>query len=150
MIEFKKGNIFESEAEYLVCPINLMGVFHNEIGKEFGNRFPQMAEVYAEYCIYRAAQIGRVLNVYNCPDKDNTIKKNIVCIPVRGLCNIPSSLDYIEKGLKAFAEKHNSTEERKRVAFPFLSDDGISDDDVKKLMTDCLDNLNMDIEVYIS
>ena len=149
MIEFKKGNIFESEAEYLVCPINLMGVFHNEIGKQFKERFPQMAEVYAEYCVYRAARIGHILNVYNCPDKDRTVKKNIICIPVRGLCCIPSSLEYIEKGLKAFAEKHNNNV-RKRVAFPFLSDDGLSDDDVKKLMIDCLEGLNMDIEVYIS
>ena len=92
MIEFKKGNLFDSEAEYLVCPVNLMGVFHNEIGKQFAERFPEMADVYKECCVNKAMRIGRVLNVYNCPDKDGTIKKNIICIPVRGLCCFPATL----------------------------------------------------------
>jgi len=149
MIEFKKGNLFDSEAEYLVCPVNLMGVFHNEIGKQFAERFPEMADVYKECCVNKAMRIGRVLNVYNCPDKDETIKKNIICIPVRGLYCFPATLEFIEKGLKAFVEKHDNGI-HKTVAFPLLSDDGLSDDDVKNLMTECLKDLNMDIEIFIS
>lgn len=50
MIKYIKGDIFDSDADYLVNPVNLVGVMGAGLAKEFKKRYPYMFEQYKAWC----------------------------------------------------------------------------------------------------
>jgi O-acetyl-ADP-ribose deacetylase (regulator of RNase III) len=50
MIKYIKGDIFDSDADYLVNPVNLVGVMGAGLAKEFKKRYPYMFEQYQKWC----------------------------------------------------------------------------------------------------
>ena len=52
MIEFVKGDIFESHCFAAVNPVNCVGVMGAGLAKQFKERYPQMFKEYKKRCDY--------------------------------------------------------------------------------------------------
>lgn len=50
MIQYVKGNILDSTAEYLVNPVNTVGVMGAGLALQFKNKYPYMFKEYKEIC----------------------------------------------------------------------------------------------------
>lgn len=50
MIEYRKGNIFFTEAAYIVIPVNTFGVMGAGLAKEMKQRFPLESQRYQQAC----------------------------------------------------------------------------------------------------
>ena len=59
MIEFVKGDIFESHCFAAVNPVNCVGVMGAGLAKQFKERYPQMFKDYKKRCDYNEMKIGR-------------------------------------------------------------------------------------------
>lgn len=59
MIRVHVGNIFESEMQTLVNPINCVGVMGKGLAREFKKRFPDMYEEYLVRCNAKQVQLGK-------------------------------------------------------------------------------------------
>lgn len=136
MIRWVRGNIFDSEAELLVDPVNCVGISGAGLAKEFKQRYPNAVKAYEAACREGLIAIGQGLwvdCVYFFPTKDHWRR--------------PSQLEYIEAGLRDFVTRiaifHS-------VAFPALGCGlgGLRWPAVKALMEKYLADLDLDIEIY--
>lgn len=75
-IEFRTGNIFESDCETIVNPINCVGVMGKGLALEFKKRYPRMYEDYVARCKASMVKIGEP---YLYKDAD----KNILNFPTK-------------------------------------------------------------------
>lgn len=60
MIEFKTGNIFESDAEDLVNTVNCVGVMGRGIALQFKNKYPENFKAYQQACKQELLKPGKV------------------------------------------------------------------------------------------
>jgi O-acetyl-ADP-ribose deacetylase (regulator of RNase III) len=60
MIEYKKGNILEIEADALVNTVNTVGVMGKGIALQFKKAFPAMAKAYEMACKRHSVRIGKM------------------------------------------------------------------------------------------
>jgi len=88
-----QGNIFDSDCQALVNPVNCQGVMGKGLAKEFKKRFPYNFKEYKEACDVGVVRIGRLYVgkdngtiIFNFPTKDEWRK--------------PSKYEYIEKGIR--------------------------------------------------
>ena len=51
MITTKRGSIFDSKADVLVCPVNCVGVMGKGLALEFKRRFPELLQRYHDECM---------------------------------------------------------------------------------------------------
>lgn len=137
------GNIFNTTSQVIVNTVNCEGVMGRGIALEFKNRFPEMFEKYKEFCDQKLMKPG-VLQLY---------KKStpwILNFPTKNYWKFPSKMDYIEKGLRKFAETYD---ERgiTSIAFPKLGTEsgGMEWKDVKTVMYGYLEGLSsLEVEIY--
>jgi O-acetyl-ADP-ribose deacetylase (regulator of RNase III) len=137
------GNLFESEAETLVNPVNCIGIMGKGLALEFRRRFPEMFKDYVARCARKGVRLGEPYlycgasgaRILNFPTKDHW----------RSL----SHLADIERGLDHFAD-HYAEWGIKSVAFPQLGcgNGGLSWREVGPLMFRKLRSLNIEVEVY--
>lgn len=59
VVELKIGNIFQSECQTLVNPVNCAGIMGKGLALEFKRRFPAMFAEYVERCKQGDVQLGR-------------------------------------------------------------------------------------------
>lgn len=88
-------SIFDSHAEYLVNPVNCVGVMGKGLALEFKKRFPDVFQTYAEAC--RAGKIvpGRVQvvgRVVNFPTKRHWRDKSRMLDVAEGLIDLVCEL----------------------------------------------------------
>lgn len=114
-ISYIKGDIFNSQCDCLVNPVNTVGVSGRGLALEFKKRYPSMFELYKSQCQSGKFKIGLVL-FYKLKTGD---KKTICVFPTKEHWRHPSNRSYIEGGLKAFINYYQSLE-IKSVAFPKL------------------------------
>lgn len=83
MIRYVKGDIFDSQAEALVNPVNCVGVMGRGLALKFKNNFPDNFEAYANACDGHRVEIGACLPfkcgktwVVNFPTKDHWRNKS--------------------------------------------------------------------------
>lgn len=137
------GDLFESKAQALVNTVNCYGVMGKGIALEFKKKFPEMFEVYKEYCDKKLIKPG-VLQLY---------KKSspwILNFPTKDHWRSPSKLEYIESGLIKFSNEYKS-KGIKSIAFPKLGtqNGGLDWEDVKILMYNYLSELeDLEVEIY--
>jgi len=143
MIEYIKGDIFQSTVQTLVVPVNTVGVMGAGLAKEFVRRYPEMERVYKHLCSKNEIRIGR-LWIYKMESPW------ILNFPTKKDWRDPSELWYIQAGLTTIM----LTYERERIesiAFPKLGCGlgGLDWPDVKELFDEYLELMGIPVEVYI-
>jgi O-acetyl-ADP-ribose deacetylase (regulator of RNase III) len=96
MIMEMTGDLFTSDAEAIVNPCNLLGIFGKGLSKEFYTRYPADISKYAMACRSGKFNIGEIL-VTKCSDK------YIIHFPTKIDWRQDSKLEYIEASLNALA-----------------------------------------------
>lgn len=145
MITYVRTNIFESRADVLVNTVNTVGVMGKGLAKEFKRIYPDMFEVYQNFCEDGTLTVGK-LQVYK------TSNKWILNFPTKANWRSPSKLEYIEQGLQKFVE-HYARLGIKSIAFPMLGcgNGGLLwEDEVKPLMEKYLKPLSIDIFIHVA
>jgi len=143
MIYYVEGNLFESPAQTLINTVNTVGVMGKGIAKQFKTIFPEMFQQYSDLCEKNQFKIGQ-LWLYKTPHKW------ILNFPTKMDWRQPSRPEYIEAGLKRFAETASSMGIHS-AAFPALGcGNGELDWEgvIQPLMHRYLANLTIDIFIY--
>ncbi len=146
-ITYVDYNLFDSDAQVLVNTVNTVGVMGKGIAKEFKKRYPKMFEKYKDLCNKGKFKTGELLP-YNIPGSD----KMILNFPTKRHWRGKSRIEYIESGLKKFAQTY---EEKgiTSISFPMLgcSNGGLDwETQVKPLMEEHLKDLEcIDIWIHV-
>ena len=167
MIEFKTGNIFDSNAQVLVCPVNCVGVMGAGLAKEFDKKImiyhsncmnvELLHDKHKELCDKGELCVGKPVLV----DVGNDKIPNVMMFPTKNDWRKPSEITYIEFGLENFIigfQSYTIHDEKipyKSFAFPKLGCGlgGLDWKDVKPLMlkyldTEYINNLGITIEIW--
>ena len=146
MIQFIKGNIFNSNAQALVNAVNIVGVMGKGIALQFKKAFPENFKAYVQACKNKEIDIGKMF-VF----KENTAygEKIIINFPTKTHWYYPSKYYYIEKGLDDLIrviKEYNI----KSIAIPALGvgNGGLLWEKVKTIIQNKLNNINIDIFVF--
>jgi len=112
-IQAQDENLFESQAQALVCPVNCVGVLGAGLALEFATRWPAMRQPYGYACELRrmalslippespppeALDVGRVLTI-----KVNGC--NIVCLPTKRHWRSRSLFEDVRLGVEALVRE---------------------------------------------
>ena len=107
-----QGNIFDSQCDFIVNPVNVVGVMGKGLALNFKIKFPNNFKKYKKFCDDGSFDIGKLLII-------NENNKNIINFPTKKHWKNKSEYEYIEKGLeklKKAIENYNI----KSIAFPKL------------------------------
>ncbi len=150
MITYKHGNIFDSQMECLVNPVNTVGVMGKGLALEFKRRYPWMFCVYKTLCNKGLLTIGYPRAWTSALDGSY-----ILLFPTKRHWKGPSLESYIEAGLRSLVDR---VRENKfiypihSIAFPAIGC-GLGGLDfetqVRPLLDKYLADLPIDVEVYI-
>ncbi len=143
MITYVDSNLFESPAKVWVNTVNTVGVMGKGIAKTFKEIYPEMFKQYQDFCKDGSLTVGK-LWLYK------TSHKWILNFPTKKHWRGKSRLEYIEAGLRKFAD----TYDRKsllQVSFPMLGcgNGDLDWDDVRPLMEQYLRPLPIDVYIHI-
>ncbi|OYQ45628.1 type II toxin-antitoxin system antitoxin DNA ADP-ribosyl glycohydrolase DarG [Flavobacterium aurantiibacter] len=147
MIQYKTGNLLDSEAEALVNTVNTLGVMGKGIALQFKNMFPNNFKLYANACKNKEVKVGKLL----VTEEEALLpgKKIIINFPTKTNWRLPSEYQYIESGLaelvKVIKEKNI-----KSIAIPPLGsgNGGLDWNKVKPILEKHLSNLDCEIFIY--
>ena len=142
MLTYVVGSLFESPAHTLVNTVNTEGVMGKGIAKQFKTIYPEMFGEYQRLCERGQFTIGQ-LWLHKTPNKW------VLNFPTKTTWRKPSKVEYIERGLKKFADKFSDWGITS-VAFPLLGCGNGElnwESQVQPLMEDYLADLP--IQVYI-
>lgn len=114
MIIYKTGNMFNSDANYFVNPVNLMGTSGKGLTLEVKRRYPKSERIYQAICKSGEFDIGDILQV---PTDDN---KFILFFPTKKHWRDTSEYEYIERGLDSLKYRCQDIPKNSIVAVPQL------------------------------
>lgn len=143
-IHYLKGDIFNSQAQVIVNPVNCKGVMGKGLALAFKQKYPEMFAVYERDCQTGKLRIGR-------PTIYQKSTPWILNFPTKNHWRNPSKLEYIEKGL-AFLLEHYKKAGITSIAFPKLGAQNgkLSWDEVGPLMAKYLSQTDIDVFIYIA
>ena len=144
MITYTTGNIFDSDAQALVNPVNCVGVMGAGLALQFKKRYPENFHDYRKACLNGDVTPGRSFLHLTLPTK------YIVNFPTKREWRDPSRLEDIESGLRDLREVI-TTLGLTSIAIPPLGAGlgGLNWKDVKPLIESNLKNLkHVAITVY--
>lgn len=126
----------------MVNTINCVGIMGKGLALEFKIRYPEMADDYLIRFKNQQLEIGKPY-IYKANDKW------IINFPTKNHWALPSKLEYIDKGMRYFAEKIDNWS-IKSIAFPRLgcTSGGLLWEQVKPVMEKYLSDIK-DIDIYI-
>lgn len=132
MIYHRSGNIFETQAEAIVNPVNCVGVMGKGLAKEFKSKYPDNFVFYKQEC-----ENGNVIPGRMCVFK--TADKYVINFPTKNHWGDKSKIVDIDSGLENLVEvvKANNI---KSIAIPALGCGlgGLDWEEVKQKMEDLL------------
>ena len=96
--EYRKGNIFESNAVALFNPVNCKGVMGKGLALQFKEKFPDNERSYIVTCHRRNMRPGKV-HVFGLKHKDYPTLELIFNFPTKDDWRNPSKIEYIEDGM---------------------------------------------------
>ena len=96
MIQLMKGNIFETQAQAVVNPVNCVGVMGAGLALRFKQFYPEMFAEYQQKCITQSLQPGK-LHIWKMPDQD----RYIINFPTKMHWKDPSKINYINSGVSS-------------------------------------------------
>lgn len=143
MITYVKGDIFFSPAKILVNTVNTVGVMGKGIALEFKKRYPDMFQEYRTLCKEKKFTMGSLMLWKRA-------EKWVLLFPTKQHWRQPSRLEYIEAGLKKFADNWDRLGVDS-IAFPRLGcgNGALRWEDVQPLMEKYLAKLPMQIYIYV-
>lgn len=97
MINLLAGDMFKSNADCLINPVNLQGCMGKGIAYQFKQRFPKNNRQYMIDCKTGNINIGKVTSFF---EKGCTI----INFPTKNEWRKNSKIEYIEQGLDSFLE----------------------------------------------
>jgi len=147
MIKYIKGNILESPAQALINTVNTVGVMGKGIALQFKKTFPNNYKAYLEACKNNKIQIGKLF--IHTDSNMLSGQKIIINFPTKTNWRKPSEYIYIEKGLDHLINiitQYNI----KSIAIPPLGagNGGLEWEKVKNIITDKLQNLDIEVFIY--
>jgi O-acetyl-ADP-ribose deacetylase (regulator of RNase III) len=121
-----------------------VGVMGKGIALVYKLRYPQMFDIYQDYCKRHLISIGK-LWLYKGDGTDPWVLN----FPTKFHWKYPSKIEYIEQGLKKFVDTYDKCGITS-VAFPMLGthNGGLDKDAVRTLMINYLSQCNIPIEIY--
>ena len=147
MIQYIKGNIFDSKAEALVNTVNTVGVMGKGLALQFKEAFPENYAIYRDACKQKRFNIGEMLITEN--RQLDGARKIIINFPTKTDWRKPSEYHYIKLGLQALK---NEILERNitSIAIPPLGarNGGLDWTKVKQMIVETLQNIDCDITIY--
>lgn len=147
MIQYVKGNLFESKAEALVNTVNTVGVMGKGIALQFREAFPENYRIYKNACKNNELHIGELLIV----EDFNLMSghKLIVNFPTKTHWKLPSEYSYIAQGLTELRKQIISRKIRSIAIPPLGSHNGGLDWlRVKQMIEASLADLECEIFLY--
>lgn len=146
MIQYTKGNIFESDAMALVNTVNLKGVMGKGVALQFKTRFPMNFKEYQKACADGRIGIGRL---FVCEEQTLMGKRFIINFPTKDDWRKPAEYVYIEAGLDDLVRiinRYGITS----VAIPPLGagNGGLQWERVKQIIEDKLAGVGASVIVY--
>ena len=129
-IEITSKNIFDSDKDMIVCPVNCLGVMGKGLALQFKKAFPDMFEHYRQICKHDLLAIGKLL-IW----RGKGVNKDVLCFPTKHYWWRPSKMEYIEQGLEKFVNTYKSKNIHS-IAFPLLGAGcgQLDNDEVLKIM----------------
>lgn len=97
IIEFKSGDLLQSQADALVNAVNCVGIMGKGIALQFRQQFPENYQVYAHACINGELEPGKLL--ITATGQSDT--RFIINFPTKRDWRGKSKMEYIEDGLQA-------------------------------------------------
>jgi O-acetyl-ADP-ribose deacetylase (regulator of RNase III) len=144
MITYVQDDLFQSKAQVLVNPVNVMGVMGKGLALEFKKRYPAMFEEYRTLCENSQFKVGD-LWLYKTTDKW------VLNFPTKNHWREPSTVEIIQAGLNRFAATYEENSITS-IAFPKLGS-GLGGLDwgkqVRPIMEQYLQPLPIEILIYI-
>jgi len=146
MIQYKKGNILEEEADALVNTVNTYGVMGKGIALAFKKTFPKNYKDYRKAFENKELQTGKMF----VHKTDLLIPKYIINFPTKRHWRNKSKLEYIEQGLEDLLNVIETNKIRS-IAIPPLGcgNGGLDWKIVKKLIIDKLTSLQEETQIII-
>lgn len=144
MITYVDFSLFDSPAKVLVNTVNTVGVMGKGIAKEFKSIYPEMFKEYQQLCERGMLDIGD-LWVHKTPHKW------VLNFPTKKNWRSPSKPEYLEAGLKKFAEVYQDVRITS-ISFPQLGcGNGELDweTESKPLMENYLKGLPIEIFIHV-
>lgn len=151
----EKKDIFTSDADALVNPVNCVGVMGKGLAKEFKKRYPNMFDAYQEACKKKITRIGRVqVFTHHVLGED---LKYLINFPTKQHWKDKSELFFIRYGLLDLTLKLRSINASrkhfypiKKIAIPALGcgEGGLDWADVKPLIIEHLEPLKIELDLY--
>lgn len=144
MLILTSGDIFLSEAQTIVNPVNCVGIMGAGLAKQFAEFYPEMYIEYKNKCERREIEIGE-LWLYKRDDKDWVLN-----FPTKDHWESPSKYSYIIKGLETFVANYEEWEITS-ITFPILGAGlgKLHPGKVLGIMRDYLDDLPITVDIVI-
>lgn len=142
-IHYTTGDIFQSDAQVIVNPVNCRGVMGAGLALVFKQKYPEMFAAYVQECKSGQLRIGR-------PTLYRASQPWILNFPTKDHWRDPSKLEYIEQGLQFFVANYRQMGIQS-IAFPKLGVGlgKLSWNEVGPLMRDYLHQLDCKVTIYI-
>ena len=141
MLTVTRNNIFTSECQVLVNPVNCVGVMGSGLALSFKQKFPDMYNRYQLACSNNQLKVGKLL-LYKRSEPW------ILCFPTKDHWKNPSEYKYLSDGLRKFRATYES-KGIQSIAFPLLGT-GLGKLDIEKvliIMRDYLEDLPIKVEI---
>jgi O-acetyl-ADP-ribose deacetylase (regulator of RNase III) len=144
MIEFKRGNIFNTHKQTIVNTVNCVGVMGKGIALVFKLRYPEMFDIYKAHCKSKHISIGKLWLYRGEPEAAWVLN-----FPTKFHWKYPSKIEYLEKGLEKFVTTYKS-QGIESISFPLLGahNGGLDKGLVLDLMKDYLSQCDIPVEIY--
>lgn len=148
MIRWKpEGDIFKSDCDGLVNPVNCEGIMGGGLAYAFARRFPEMNLEYEDFCERGLLRPGMI---HTWKWNDNGRKRFILNLPTKDLIRNDSTLRYVSDGIDKLIQ-HVERYSMESVAIPALGCGlgGLEWNDVCLLLVNKLSHLNFRSEIYL-
>ena len=131
-IEFRKGDIWKSGYQYIVVPVNCLGVMGAGLAKQVARNRPNDSEVYKRRC-QMDLRPGQAV-----------IASQTIFVATKNHWRNPSKLEWVREGLTQLNNLTLSYPSITSIALPYLGCGcgGLRVDKVKPLMLELLQNKN--------
>ena len=143
-VKRRYGDIFETQCEAIVNPVNCVGVMGKGLAKVFRSRYPENYRAYQAACLQHQVIVGQM---FITQVEMDSYLRYIINFPTKHHWSNPSQLEYIEDGLRNLKESLVLLKIRS-VAIPALGCGcgALSWDQVAPRIVDCLGDLD---DVYV-
>jgi O-acetyl-ADP-ribose deacetylase (regulator of RNase III) len=145
MIQWKAGNIFDSNAEFIVIPVNCVGIMGAGLAKQVATLHPFVRERYIEVCSHGHIIPGQVGPSFGSTGKDGTFR-HFLMAATKDHWRDPSKLEWVV----AIIEMLAMVGKRASIAVPALGcgRGGLDWAVVKPIIIKHLEPVSGTIEVY--